>query len=138
MTKKKRKGNRARNTDPTRVTKTQLCYFHVHHPSGCLLPTELCRFAHGTDELRPGTSDLRPHVNHHRLGTDECQASRDELRPGTDDLQPHINHRRPGTDECQASMDELRPDTDELRPVTDEILLNQLTLNQPLHMQTGS
>ena len=102
MAKKKRKGNRTRNANPTRVTKTQLCYFHVHHPSGCLLPAELCRFAHGTDELRPGTSELRPHINHHQPGTVECQASTDELRPDTDEL-------RSGRDEVPPEPIDFKP-----------------------------
>ena len=57
MSKKKRKGNNARSADPARVTKTQLCYFHEHHPSGCQLTPQACRFAHGPDELRPGPID---------------------------------------------------------------------------------
>ncbi|KAI0231733.1 putative tRNA (uracil-O(2)-)-methyltransferase [Lamellibrachia satsuma] len=59
MTKKKRKGNSARSKDPAQVTKIKLCYFHAHHPNGCQLQTQLCRFAHGTDELQPAPINLK-------------------------------------------------------------------------------
>ncbi|XP_030306499.1 probable tRNA (uracil-O(2)-)-methyltransferase [Calypte anna] len=32
--------------------KTRLCWFFIHHPDGCSLPSELCPYAHGTEELR--------------------------------------------------------------------------------------
>ncbi|NXM81139.1 TRM44 methyltransferase, partial [Oenanthe oenanthe] len=32
--------------------KTRLCWFFVHHPDGCSLPSEACPYAHGTEELR--------------------------------------------------------------------------------------
>ncbi|NWX81793.1 TRM44 methyltransferase, partial [Nothoprocta ornata] len=32
--------------------KTRLCWFFLHHPDGCSLPSESCPYAHGTDELR--------------------------------------------------------------------------------------
>ncbi|NXY85073.1 TRM44 methyltransferase, partial [Alcedo cyanopectus] len=32
--------------------KTQLCWFFIHHPDGCSLPSESCPYAHGTEELR--------------------------------------------------------------------------------------
>ncbi|NXI71334.1 TRM44 methyltransferase, partial [Anseranas semipalmata] len=32
--------------------KTRLCWFFVHHPDGCSLPSESCPYAHGTEELR--------------------------------------------------------------------------------------
>ncbi|XP_050829647.1 probable tRNA (uracil-O(2)-)-methyltransferase isoform X1 [Serinus canaria] len=32
--------------------KTRLCWFFIHHPDGCSLPSEACPYAHGTEELR--------------------------------------------------------------------------------------
>ncbi|NXT23754.1 TRM44 methyltransferase, partial [Syrrhaptes paradoxus] len=32
--------------------KTRLCWFFIHHPDGCSLPSESCPYAHGTEELR--------------------------------------------------------------------------------------
>ncbi|XP_054058776.1 probable tRNA (uracil-O(2)-)-methyltransferase isoform X2 [Rissa tridactyla] len=32
--------------------KTRLCWFFLHHPDGCSLPSESCPYAHGTEELR--------------------------------------------------------------------------------------
>ncbi|XP_030347747.1 probable tRNA (uracil-O(2)-)-methyltransferase isoform X1 [Strigops habroptila] len=32
--------------------KTRLCWFFIHHPDGCSLPSESCPYAHGTKELR--------------------------------------------------------------------------------------
>ncbi|KAM6261777.1 putative tRNA (uracil-O(2)-)-methyltransferase isoform 1-T1 [Porphyrio hochstetteri] len=32
--------------------KTCLCWFFIHHPDGCSLPSESCPYAHGTEELR--------------------------------------------------------------------------------------
>ncbi|XP_032043007.1 probable tRNA (uracil-O(2)-)-methyltransferase [Aythya fuligula] len=32
--------------------KTRLCWFFIHHPNGCALPSESCPYAHGTEELR--------------------------------------------------------------------------------------
>ncbi|XP_065591901.1 probable tRNA (uracil-O(2)-)-methyltransferase isoform X2 [Cyrtonyx montezumae] len=32
--------------------KTRLCWFFIHHPDGCSLPSESCPYAHGTVELR--------------------------------------------------------------------------------------
>ena len=32
--------------------KTRLCWFNSHHPDGCVLTAEECRYAHGEDELR--------------------------------------------------------------------------------------
>ncbi|NXN26085.1 TRM44 methyltransferase, partial [Nycticryphes semicollaris] len=32
--------------------KTRLCWFFLHHPDGCSLPSESCPYAHGTGELR--------------------------------------------------------------------------------------
>ncbi|NXJ10363.1 TRM44 methyltransferase, partial [Odontophorus gujanensis] len=32
--------------------KTRLCWFFIHHPDGCSLPSEFCPYAHGTVELR--------------------------------------------------------------------------------------
>jgi len=32
--------------------KTSMCWFYIHHPDGCPVLTELCPFAHSTDELR--------------------------------------------------------------------------------------
>ncbi|KAM9661127.1 putative tRNA (uracil-O(2)-)-methyltransferase isoform 2-T2 [Morphnus guianensis] len=32
--------------------KTRLCWFFIHHPDGCSLPSESCPYAHGTEDLR--------------------------------------------------------------------------------------
>ncbi|XP_054247533.1 probable tRNA (uracil-O(2)-)-methyltransferase [Indicator indicator] len=32
--------------------KTRLCWFFIHHPDGCSLPSASCPYAHGTEELR--------------------------------------------------------------------------------------
>lgn len=32
--------------------KTRLCWFFIHHPDGCSLPSESCPYAHGPEELR--------------------------------------------------------------------------------------
>ncbi|NXU49427.1 TRM44 methyltransferase, partial [Turnix velox] len=32
--------------------KTRLCWFFLHHPNGCSLPSESCPYAHGTEELK--------------------------------------------------------------------------------------
>ncbi|NXA45663.1 TRM44 methyltransferase, partial [Nothocercus julius] len=32
--------------------KTRLCWFFLHHPDGCSLPSKSCPYAHGTEELR--------------------------------------------------------------------------------------
>ncbi|NXO04582.1 TRM44 methyltransferase, partial [Rhinopomastus cyanomelas] len=32
--------------------KTRLCWFFIHHPDGCSMPSESCPYAHGTEELR--------------------------------------------------------------------------------------
>lgn len=36
---------------PSERVKTKTCWFHVHHRRGCPLPSQLCVFAHGDDEL---------------------------------------------------------------------------------------
>ncbi|KFP88811.1 putative tRNA (uracil-O(2)-)-methyltransferase, partial [Apaloderma vittatum] len=36
--------------------KTRLCWFFIHHPDGCSLPSESCPYAHGTEELRQSQS----------------------------------------------------------------------------------
>lgn len=33
--------------------KTRACWFFMHHPDGCVLPSASCPFAHGPQELRP-------------------------------------------------------------------------------------
>ncbi|KAK3861311.1 hypothetical protein Pcinc_032691 [Petrolisthes cinctipes] len=37
---------------PSERIKTKCCWFHQHHRRGCPLPSHLCVFAHGDDELR--------------------------------------------------------------------------------------
>ena len=52
--KKKRRGLTAEKIAEVAAArfKTQLCYNYEHHPDGCPLKGEDCRFAHGTEELR--------------------------------------------------------------------------------------
>jgi len=40
---------------------TSLCWFHLNHPDGCVLPTEHCPYAHHEDELvdRPSQEYLK-------------------------------------------------------------------------------
>ncbi|NXF54388.1 TRM44 methyltransferase, partial [Oceanites oceanicus] len=54
-----RKEKPSRKTKPevkrrlsTEAFKTRLCWFFIHHPDGCSLPSESCPYAHGTEELR--------------------------------------------------------------------------------------
>ncbi|XP_075276550.1 putative tRNA (uracil-O(2)-)-methyltransferase isoform X2 [Opisthocomus hoazin] len=54
-----RKEKPSRKTEPevkrrlsAEAFKTRLCWFFVHHPDGCSLPSESCPYAHGTEELR--------------------------------------------------------------------------------------
>ena len=47
--KKKRKGQKQTTAG---LQKTRLCFLHQHHPQGCPLISEQCRFAHGEAELR--------------------------------------------------------------------------------------
>ena len=37
--------------------KTKLCWFHMHHPQGCVLQTDHCAYAHGE-------TDIRIHTDH--------------------------------------------------------------------------
>jgi len=37
--------------------KTKLCWFHMHHPQGCVLQTDQCAYAHGE-------TDIRIHTDH--------------------------------------------------------------------------
>ncbi|XP_034020476.1 probable tRNA (uracil-O(2)-)-methyltransferase [Thalassophryne amazonica] len=39
--------------------KTRPCWFYTHHPQGCPLQDEDCKFAHGTHDLRPSTRPLK-------------------------------------------------------------------------------
>lgn len=34
------------------LRKTSFCWFYLHHPDGCPVPAEKCRYAHTTDDLR--------------------------------------------------------------------------------------
>lgn len=34
------------------LRKTSFCWFYLHHPDGCPVPAENCRYAHTTDDLR--------------------------------------------------------------------------------------
>lgn len=37
---------------PSNFMKTKLCWFHANHGSGCPLPSEICMFAHGEEDMR--------------------------------------------------------------------------------------
>uniref|UniRef100_H0WKC2 tRNA (uracil-O(2)-)-methyltransferase n=1 Tax=Otolemur garnettii TaxID=30611 RepID=H0WKC2_OTOGA len=39
--------------------KTRVCWFFIHHPDGCVLPSDCCPFAHGPGELRPSQATKR-------------------------------------------------------------------------------
>ncbi|KFV76222.1 putative tRNA (uracil-O(2)-)-methyltransferase, partial [Dryobates pubescens] len=53
---KEKPGRRAQPEVKRRLSagalKTRLCWFFIHHPDGCSLPSESCPYAHGTEELR--------------------------------------------------------------------------------------
>jgi hypothetical protein len=46
---KKVKNNRGNQQD---TMKTTLCWFNANHPDGCPRAKDVCKFAHGSDELR--------------------------------------------------------------------------------------
>ncbi|KAH0616322.1 hypothetical protein JD844_027351 [Phrynosoma platyrhinos] len=62
---KNRPGNQVKQRLPSKAFKTRLCWFYIHHPHGCPLNSELCRYAHGTEELKP--SLLMPRKNKAKL-----------------------------------------------------------------------
>ncbi|KAI8783029.1 tRNA (uracil-O(2)-)-methyltransferase [Biomphalaria glabrata] len=47
---------RKQRMQPGDKKKTTLCWFHIHHPEGCPLPSEDCQFAHSETELKTKTA----------------------------------------------------------------------------------
>ncbi|KAL2078955.1 hypothetical protein ACEWY4_024699 [Coilia grayii] len=57
-----REGNAKRKPPtppPEGALKTRPCWFHIHHPHGCPLPSQQCPFAHGQADLRPSTRPIK-------------------------------------------------------------------------------
>nr|XP_034968170.1 probable tRNA (uracil-O(2)-)-methyltransferase isoform X3 [Zootoca vivipara] len=50
---KNKPGKQVKQRLPSQALKTRLCWFHLHHPQGCPLSSELCCYAHGSEELKP-------------------------------------------------------------------------------------
>ncbi|CAI5783557.1 probable tRNA (uracil-O(2)-)-methyltransferase [Podarcis lilfordi] len=50
---KNKPGKQLKQRLPSKAIKTRLCWFHIHHPQGCPLSSELCCYAHGSEELKP-------------------------------------------------------------------------------------